>query len=42
MDHRSRRLMEELDRHTRERREKRPRLSALRDWLWGRTPLRTR
>ncbi|MDQ0840716.1 aromatic acid exporter family protein [Streptomyces sp. V1I6] len=40
MDHRSRRLMEELDRHTRERREKRPRLSALRDWLWGRTPRR--
>lgn len=38
LDHRSRRLMEELDSHTRERREKRPRLSKLRDWAWGRTP----
>jgi hypothetical protein len=34
--------MEELDRHTRERRENRPRLSALRDWLWGRTTLAPR
>ncbi|MGW0469441.1 FUSC family protein [Streptomyces sp. NPDC003027] len=33
LDHRSRRLMEELDRHSRERREKRPRLSALREKL---------
>ncbi|MET9437127.1 aromatic acid exporter family protein [Streptomyces sp. NPDC006551] len=31
LDHRSRRLMEELDRHSRERREKRPRLSAFRE-----------
>jgi uncharacterized membrane protein YgaE (UPF0421/DUF939 family) len=31
LDHRSRRLMEELDRHSRERKEKRPRLSALRE-----------
>ncbi|MFF7177260.1 aromatic acid exporter family protein [Streptomyces sp. NPDC008121] len=31
LDHRSRRLMEELDRHSRERKEKRPRLTALRE-----------
>ncbi|MEU6986618.1 aromatic acid exporter family protein [Streptomyces sp. NPDC046324] len=33
LDHRGRRLMEELDRHSRERAERRPRLSALRDRL---------
>lgn len=33
LDHRSRRLMEELDRHSRERSERRTRLSALRDRL---------
>ncbi|MGI5400866.1 FUSC family protein [Streptomyces sp. CA-135486] len=32
MDHRSRRLMEELDRHTREQRERHPQLSAVRRW----------
>ncbi|GAA4791263.1 aromatic acid exporter family protein [Streptomyces sanyensis] len=38
LDHRSRRLMEELDRHTREQRARRPRLSALRDRATGRRP----
>ncbi|MCT4351605.1 aromatic acid exporter family protein [Streptomyces sp. Je 1-79] len=33
LEHRGRRLMEELDRHSRERAERRPRLSALRDRL---------
>lgn len=33
LDHRSRRLMEELDRHSRERAERRPRLSAFYDRL---------
>lgn len=32
MDHRSRRLMEELDRYTREQRERYPQLSAVRRW----------
>ncbi|MEV6121733.1 FUSC family protein [Streptomyces sp. NPDC052077] len=32
-EHRSRRLLEELDRHTREQRERRPRLTGLRDRL---------
>ncbi|WP_137991790.1 aromatic acid exporter family protein [Streptomyces vilmorinianum] len=33
LDHRGRRLMEELDRHSRERTERRPRLTAMRDRL---------
>lgn len=41
LDHRSRRLMEELDRHTREERARRPRLSALRERA-GLAPLRER
>ncbi|MFI2367845.1 aromatic acid exporter family protein [Streptomyces sp. NPDC018833] len=36
LDHRSRRLMEELDRHTRERRERRPQLFSLLDRARGR------
>ncbi|MFP1624436.1 FUSC family protein [Streptomyces sp. 5K101] len=41
LDHRSRRLMEELDRHTREQRARRPRLSALLDRARGRKPRRS-
>ncbi|MFI1867951.1 aromatic acid exporter family protein [Streptomyces jumonjinensis] len=35
-EHRSRRLMEELDRSAREQRERHPRLAALRQWAGGR------
>ncbi|MEU4658212.1 FUSC family protein [Streptomyces sp. NPDC023723] len=39
-EHRSRRLLEELDRHTREQRERLPRLTGLRDRLRRGRPLR--
>ncbi|MFF8847323.1 aromatic acid exporter family protein [Streptomyces sp. NPDC015127] len=41
LDHRSRRLMEELDRHTREQRARRPKLSALLERARGRGPSRS-
>ncbi|MEV4334488.1 aromatic acid exporter family protein [Streptomyces sp. NPDC049597] len=41
LDHRSRRLMEELDRHTREQRARRPKLSALLDRARNRRQRRT-
>ncbi len=41
-EHRSRRLLEELDRHTREQRERRPRLTGLRDRIWPHLPPRPR
>ncbi|MBQ0826251.1 FUSC family protein [Streptomyces tagetis] len=41
-EHRSRRLLEELDRHTREQRERRPRLTGLRDRIWPHLPKRPR
>jgi uncharacterized membrane protein YgaE (UPF0421/DUF939 family) len=41
-EHRSRRLLEELDRHTREQRERLPRLTGLRDRLRRGRPLRRR
>ncbi|NUL04891.1 FUSC family protein [Streptomyces lunaelactis] len=39
-DHRTQRLMEELDRSVREQHERHPRLSALRQWLRGKRPRR--
>ncbi|MET7617837.1 aromatic acid exporter family protein [Streptomyces sp. NPDC005408] len=41
MDHRSRRLMEELDRVTREQRERHPQISAVRRWAHDRRSKRT-
>nr|WP_232268740.1 FUSC family protein [Streptomyces gobiensis] len=41
-DHRSRRLMEELDRCTREQHERHPRLTALRQWVRRKSPRRPR
>ncbi|MEU9517319.1 FUSC family protein [Streptomyces sp. NPDC048224] len=41
-EHRSRRLLEELDRHTREQRERMPRLTRLRDRVRGRLRRRNR
>ncbi len=41
-EHRSRRLLEELDRHTREQRERMPRLTRLRDRLRARLRARPR
>ncbi|TQK42903.1 aromatic acid exporter family member 1 [Streptomyces sp. SLBN-118] len=41
MDHRSQRLMEELDRVAREERERYPRISAVRRWVRGKRPRRS-
>ncbi|MFE1028908.1 FUSC family protein [Streptomyces sp. NPDC058818] len=41
-EHRSRRLLEELDHHTRELRERMPRLTRLRDGVWARLRKRNR